>query len=115
MATHEISQMDMAVRVQQYVVRFYVSVYDSLAVYVPQSAAQLGYPEAHGVLREGLPRDVEPQIATAHEIDDKVHVLDVLEAVPQVTNEGMVYVLEHASFANDVSNTLGPYDCKMRF
>jgi hypothetical protein len=38
-----------------------------------------------------------------------IHVLNVLEAVPQVTYEWVVDMLEHASFANDVANALGPY------
>ena len=43
-----------------------------------------------------------------------VHVFDVLEAVPQVADEGMVYVFEHTSFANDVPNALGTYDYTKR-
>lgn len=34
------------------------------------------------------------------------HVLDILKAVAQVTDEGMVDMLEHSSLANDISNTL---------
>lgn len=33
------------------------------------------------------------------------HVLDILKAVAQVTDEGMVDMLEHSSLANDISNT----------
>lgn len=40
-----------------------------------------------------------------------VQVFDVLEAVSQVAEEGVVEMLEHSSFANDVANALGPYNC----
>lgn len=39
-----------------------------------------------------------------------VHVLDILEAVSQVADKGVVDMLEHASFSDYVSNTLGSYD-----
>lgn len=40
-----------------------------------------------------------------------VHVLDVLEAVAEIADEGMVDMLEHAAFADDVPYALGSYNC----
>jgi hypothetical protein len=40
-----------------------------------------------------------------------VQVLNVLEAVAQIAEEGVVEVLEHAALADDVANALGSYDC----
>jgi hypothetical protein len=40
-----------------------------------------------------------------------VQVLDVLEAVAQIAEEGVVEMLEHATLANDVADALRPYDC----
>lgn len=82
--SYEISQMDMAIRVEQHVVGLDVTVDDVLLVDVAKSAAQLRDPEANGLLGKGLSRDVEAQVSTRHKIDDNVQVLDVLEAVSQV-------------------------------
>lgn len=35
--------------------------------------------------------------------DPNAHVLNILKAVPQVTKEGVVQVLEHATFPYDIS------------
>jgi len=40
-----------------------------------------------------------------------IQVFDVLEAVAQIAQEGVVEVLEHASLPDDVANALGSYDC----
>jgi hypothetical protein len=40
----------------------------------------------------------------------RLHVLDVLEAVAQVADEGMVHVLEHSPFAYDVADAFRAYD-----
>lgn len=40
-----------------------------------------------------------------------VQILNVLEAVAQIAQEGVVEVLEHAALADDVAHTFGPYDC----
>ena len=73
-ATHEVGEMNVAVGIQQHVVRLDVPVHDTLGVYVADSAAQFGYPEAHGVLGESLARDVETEVAAVHQIDDDVSV-----------------------------------------
>jgi hypothetical protein len=57
-------------------------VYDALLMYVSHRAAQLRYPEAHGFFCEGLPRDVEPQIAAIHQIDHYVSALVSTVPVP---------------------------------
>lgn len=38
---------------------------------------------------------------------NSVHVFYVLEAVSQVADKGMVDMLEHASFSDNISNTFG--------
>jgi hypothetical protein len=40
-----------------------------------------------------------------------VQILNVLEAVAQVAQEGVVEMLEHAALPDDVANALGPHDC----
>lgn len=64
--------MDVTIGIEENVVWFDITVYDALAVYVSQSTAQLSYPESHGVFCESLSGNVEPQIATAHEVDNKI-------------------------------------------
>jgi hypothetical protein len=70
--THKVCQVDMAFRVQQHVVWLDVPVHDTLLVNISHSAAELGYPEAHCIFGEGLPRDVEAQVAAIHEIHHDV-------------------------------------------
>lgn len=68
---------------------------------------------------------MEPQVTTIHQIHDNVaflrsvrritgkgsnrdvHVFDILKAVSQVAKEGMVQMLEHASFTNDIPYAFG--------
>lgn len=64
--------MYVAVRIQENIVWFDITVDDALTVYVPQGAPQLGDPEPDGVFRKGLPGDVESKVAAAHEINNKV-------------------------------------------
>ena len=109
---YKVSEMDMAVRVKEDVVRFDVAVDNALLVDIAHSAAQLGDPEAHGLLGEGLARDVEAQVAAVHEVDDDIEVLDVLEAVAQIAQERVVEVLEHAALADDVAHALGAHHCE---
>jgi hypothetical protein len=40
-----------------------------------------------------------------------IQVFDVLEAVAQIAQEGVVEVLEHASLADDIADAFGSYDC----
>ena len=70
--THKIGQVGVAVGVKQHVVGLDVSMDNVLAVDVSNGAAQLGHPEPHGFLGEGLARDVKSQIASCHEIDDDI-------------------------------------------
>lgn len=37
-------------------------------------------------------------------VAQRLHVFDILEAVAQVTDEGMVDMLEHSSLADDIPN-----------
>ena len=104
--------MDVAVRVQQHIIGLNVAVYDVLAVDIAQGAAELGYPEADGFFGKCLARDVKSQVAAAHEVDDEVHVLKVLEAVAQVAEERMAHVFEHAPLADNVAHALGPDNCE---
>jgi hypothetical protein len=64
--------MDMALRVQQHVVRFQVSMDDSLRMDVLQRTTQLGHPESHRLFRETLSRNVKPEITPVHQVDDNV-------------------------------------------
>lgn len=72
LATYKICKMDMAVRIEQYVVRLDVPVHNALLVDVAHGASKLGHPETHCLLCECLSRDVESQVATVHEVDDNV-------------------------------------------
>lgn len=40
-----------------------------------------------------------------------VHVFYILKTVPQVADEGVVHMFEHAALANDVSHAFGSNDC----
>jgi hypothetical protein len=71
-ATYKICEMDVALGVEQHVVGLDVAVHDALLVDVAHRAAELGDPEAHGLLGEGLARDVEAQVAAVHQIDHDV-------------------------------------------
>jgi len=64
--------VDVTVSVQEYVVGFYIAVDDVVAVNISQSTGQLCYPKANCILCKGLSRNVKTQIASAHEVDDKV-------------------------------------------
>lgn len=57
---YEIRQVDVAIGIQEDVVGLHIAMYNALAVDISQSAAQLSYPEAHGILCESLSGDVEP-------------------------------------------------------
>ena len=71
-ASYKVSQMDMAIRVEENIVRLDVAMDNALLVNVADGAAELGYPEAHRLFGEGLSRDVETQVATVHQVDDDV-------------------------------------------
>lgn len=102
--------MDVAIGIQENVIWFHITMDDALAVNIAQGAAQLGDPESHGLLCECLPGNVESQVAAAHQVDNKVHILDVLETVSQIANERVVNVFKHATFANDVTDAFRPDD-----
>ena len=95
--------------------------YNPLPMYVPQGAGKLGHPEADGIFRESLSRDVETKVAAIHEINDKIsahsyqpgawlgflcrgaiQVLDILKAVAQIAKEWMVQMFQHSPLANDI-------------
>ena len=40
-----------------------------------------------------------------------IQVFDILEAVPQITEERMVQVFEHSSFTDDVPYAFRSYNC----
>ena len=107
MKTYKICQMDVAICIQQHVVRLHVTVDDALRVDIAQSASQLRDPEPHSLFCKCLSRDVEPQVAAGHQVDNEVHILDVLKTVSQIANKRMIHVFEHATFANDVANAFG--------
>lgn len=125
----------MPLGVEQDIVRLDVSVNDVLGMDIAEGAAQFSNPETDSLLGKRLSGDVESQVAAAHQIDDEIpgeyavsigfhqtgrcnlsweggsHVFDILEAVPQVTDEGVVNVLQHSSLADDVSDALGLDNC----
>jgi hypothetical protein len=122
--TYEISQMDVPLGVQQYVIGLQITMNDTLRVNILQGTTKLCHPESHRFLCEALARDMKPEIATIHEIDhniagegvsdlahtwnrmEDVHILYVLEAVSQIAKERVIEVLEHSAFANNVPDTL---------
>jgi hypothetical protein len=65
----------MAFGIEQHVVGLDVPVHDTLLVYVPHSAAELGYPEADCLFCESFARDVESKVTAVHQIDDDVSAL----------------------------------------
>lgn len=101
---------------------------DVLPVDVAQGTAELCNPKPYRRFGKGLPRDVETQITAAHEVNNQVpdplsadfsanvelggnlHVLDILKAVSQVADKGVVDMFEHSPFSNDISDALGPYN-----
>ena len=125
MNTYEICQMDMTFRIQQNVIRLHISVNDTLRVDISQRTAKLCNPKSDSFLCKAFSRDMEPQVTTIHQIHDNVaflrsvrritgkgsnrdvHVFDILKAVSQVAKEGMVQMLEHASFTNDIPYAFG--------
>lgn len=102
--------MDVAISIQKYVIWLHITVDDALAVDIAQGAAQLGDPKSHGLLCERLAGNMESQVATAHQVDNEVHILNVLETVSQIANERVVNVLKHATFANNVADAFRPDD-----
>jgi len=64
--------MYMALVVQQYVVWFNVSVYDSLLMDISQRTTELCNPKSNRLFRERLPGDVEAEVTARHEIDNNV-------------------------------------------
>lgn len=79
----------------------------ALAMYVSQCASELGNPEANGIFSERLARNVESQVSPSHEINDEIHIFNVLKAISEIADEGMVDMLKHSSFSYDVANALG--------
>jgi hypothetical protein len=71
-ATYKVCQVNVAVGVQEYVVGFNIAVDNVVAMNISQSTAQLCYPKADCILCKGFSRNVEAQVASAHEIDDEV-------------------------------------------
>jgi hypothetical protein len=48
---------------------------NTLRMYVPERTPELGDPEAHRLLCECFPRDVEAEVATSHEVLDEVSTI----------------------------------------
>ena len=65
-ATYKICQMDMALRIQQHIVRLHIPMYNPLLVNIPQRASQLCDPELDCIFRKRLARNVKSQITSAH-------------------------------------------------
>ncbi len=87
--TYKICQVDVAVRVEQDVVRFDISVHDALLVDVAHGAPKLGHPEPYCLFCKSLARDVESQITAVHEIDYDIAGQGQFSAV----REGVVMVV----------------------
>ena len=118
----------MAIGIQKHVVGLDVSVDNVLSVDVAQGTAELCDPKPYGRFGKRLSRDMETQITAAHEVNNQVpgplsayfsanvelggdiHVLDILEAVSQVTDKGVVDMFEHSPFSDYISDTLGSYN-----
>ena len=101
---------------------------NALLVDISQCTPKLSDPESYGVFRERFPRDVKPQIASIHEVYHNVsnvwlamvtrlvsrpryaQILDILKAVPQVTQKWMIKVLEHPPFPYYVPHALRPHN-----
>lgn len=83
--------------------------YNALTVNIAKGTCQFCHPEADGFFCECFALDVESKVASIHQIHYKIKILDILEAVAKVAQEGVVQMFEHASFANDVANTFGAH------
>lgn len=69
---YEICEMDVSIGIEKHVVWFDITMYDALTMYISQRTAELGDPESDCVFGECLSGDVEPQVATTHEVDDEI-------------------------------------------
>lgn len=86
-----ISQLDVALVVQEHVVQLQVSINDPLAVQEVQRQGDLGGVEPGVLLRQPpLPLHVEHEVAPAHELDDEEQPGGRLEARVQADEEGVV-------------------------
>jgi hypothetical protein len=70
--TYEVGQMDVAIGIQQHIVRLDVPVHNTLLMYISNGTSKLGYPEPYGLLCECLARDVKAKITAVHQIDHDV-------------------------------------------
>lgn len=66
--THKICQVQVALGVEQDVVRLHIPMYNTLLVDIPQGTGQFSHPEPYGFFRECLSRDMESQITTVHQV-----------------------------------------------
>jgi hypothetical protein len=64
--------VDVALGIQQDVIRLDISMDDALLVDIPQGATQLRDPEPHSVFRKTLPRDMKSQVSTVHQVDHEI-------------------------------------------
>jgi hypothetical protein len=58
--------MDMAISIEQNVVRLDIAVDDVLSVYISKSTSELSNPKSNSLFGKGLSRNMEPQISTSH-------------------------------------------------
>lgn len=71
-AAYKVGQVNVALRIQQDVVWFHISVDNALIMDVAQSAAKFGDPEADGRFGEAFSGYVEAEITSAHQINDQI-------------------------------------------
>lgn len=85
--------MDVAISIQEHVVRLDIPVYDILSVDISQGASQLGYPKPNRIFGECLSRYVESQIAAAHQIDYQVPIASQAHGLQNGIGQGSLHVL----------------------
>lgn len=98
----EVCYSEVALAIQNKVLRLYVSVNHIFGMYVFQALNQTGYKELCLLLIEpASAADVVPQVAASEVVHHQVQVVFVLKGVVHVDNEGAVQDREDTAFVHD--------------
>ncbi len=97
--------------------------HDTLCVNVSKCTAELCHPKSHTIIGKGFARNVEAKVTAIHQVyhevavallamlvgvewERLVHVLSILETVSQIAKKGMIEMLHHSTFPDNVANAL---------